>query len=223
MQVTRHTLAAALAVAAMASIGVQNASAQVRAAVGAGGAAVGTAKGGAGAKVGGIPLKVKQLTKPGNACLVLSPDFDGKVRSPGRNSGTKKRWAALEVEYVTQPDWIDAATFTFHVMSVDDEKVLHYFTTAVSYLDIAKGDHGACVMLAPSTVLRYGTPVAFGVEIEIDGKIVATESEGQGKGTPWWSRLEGGKMKVERHSGYLQDRSKTPFGMTYIDQYEAVR
>lgn len=215
----------ALALGALAVFGTGEALAQVRAA----GATVGAGAKGAGAvaQAGkpGAQLKIKQMTKTGNSCLVPSPVFDGNVRSPGRNSSTKKRWAQFEVEYITQPDWIDSITFTFHVMTVDDEKVFHYYTTTVTYLDIAKGDHGACVMLPPSTVLRYGAPVAFGVEIEIDGKTVATESEGMGKGTPWWTRLDamGGKGKIERHSGQLQDRSKTPFGLTFIDQYEAVR
>lgn len=211
----KRAFATALAAATMAIAVTGDAFAQAR----MGGAAAGAAT----AKASGVVLKVRQLTKPGNSCLVPSPRFDGGVKGPSRSSGTRKRWAALEVEYTTMPDWIDSATFTFHVMSVDDEKTFHYYTTSVTYLDIAKGDHGACVMLAPSTVLRYGTPVAFGVEIEIDGKQVALESEGQGKGSPWWTRLDGGKMKVERHAGYLLDRSKTPFGLTHIDEYEAVR
>ncbi len=211
----KRAFATALAAATMAIAVTGDAFAQAR----MGGAAAGAAT----AKASGVVLKVRQLTKPGNSCLVPSPRFDGGVKGPSRSSGARKRWAALEVEYTTMPDWIDSATFTFHVMSVDDEKTFHYYTTSVTYLDIAKGDHGACVMLAPSTVLRYGTPVAFGVEIEIDGKQVALESEGQGKGSPWWTRLDGGKMKVERHAGYLLDRSKTPFGLTHIDEYEAVR
>lgn len=216
----KSALTFALALGALAVLTTGDAYAQVRAA----GASVGVgAKAGAAAGKTGVPLKVKQITKTGNSCLVPSPDFDGKVRSPGRNSGTKKRWAQFEVEYVTQPDWIDAITFTFHVMSVDDEKAFHYYTTTVTYIDVAKGDHGACVMLPPSAVLRNGTPVAFGVEVEYDGKVIATESEGMGKGTPWWTKLDAMKGKVERHSGVLQDRSKTPFGLTYIDQYEAVR
>jgi len=211
----KHAFATALAAATMALAVTGDAFAQAR----TGGATAGAAA----AKTSGVVLKVRQLTKPNNSCLVPSPRFDGGVKGPSRSSGTRKRWAALEVEYTTLPDWIDSATFTFHVMSVDDEKNFHYFTTSVTYLDIAKGDHGACVMLAPSTVQRYGTPMAFGVEIEIDGKQVAQESEGQGKGGPWWTRLDGGKMKVERHAGYLLDRSKTPFGLTHIDEYEAVR
>lgn len=170
-----------------------------------------------------IPLKIKQLTKPGTSCLVQSPVFDGKVRGPGRNtSASKKRWAALEAEYDTKPDWIDSIAVTFHVMTIDDERIPHYFSATVTYIDVAQGHHGACVMLPPSVVARYGVPVAFAVEFEADDKAVGYETEGQGKGTEWWKTLDRAKNLV-RHPGVLVDRSKTPFGLTYIDEYEAVR
>jgi hypothetical protein len=211
----KTAMAFALALGALAAFGTNEALAQS--------AKAGAAQAGKAAPT----LKIKQITKPGNSCLVPSPDFDGKVKSPGRSSGPKKRWAALEAEYTTTADWTDAITFTFHVMSMDDEKTYHYYTATVTYVDVAKGDHGACVMLPPTAVLRYGTPMAFGVEVELDGKTVAKESEapGSGKGKPWWEMLDAmaGKGKLERHSGLLQDRSKTPFGLTFIDQYEAVR
>lgn len=169
-----------------------------------------------------VALKIKSLSKPDKSCLVSSPEFDGRVRGPNRNSGRGNKWASLEVDYVTAPDWLDDVTFRFHVMSQDADKVFHYYTCTVSYLNIEKGEHGACVMLPPSAVKRYGAPCAFGVEIEIDGKVVAGDSEGVGKGTPWWTKLES-VGKLETHSGLLQDRSKTPFGLTFIDEYEAVR
>ncbi|MBR0057036.1 MAG: hypothetical protein IJP66_06875 [Kiritimatiellae bacterium] len=209
----KQLLTLALAAAAIATAGAGSALAQTRAATRAPGAAAGKPE---------DLLKVKSITKPGASCLVPSPVFDGKVRSPGRNSSAKKKWAQFEVEYTTKAEWTDAITFTFHVMSMDDEKTPHYYSTSVTYLDVAKGDHGACVMLPPSAVLRYGTPMAYGVEIEIDGKTVASGGEGQWKDTQWWTKLDAVK-KLERHSGQLQDRSKTPFGLTFIDEYEAVR
>lgn len=211
----KSTIAIVAALAAFAVFGPGDAFAQARAGAGAGSA-----------KAGGVPLKIEKLTKPGASCLVPSPDFDGNVKSPGRG-GTKKKWAALEAEYATSPDWIDAITFNFHVLSQDDEKTYHYYTATVTYVDVAKGKHGACVMLPPSAVARYAADgrgiVAFAVEVELEGKTVAAESDGLGKGKEWWKQLDGFKGKLERHSGVLQDRSKTPFGLTFIDQYEAVR
>ncbi len=173
------------------------------------------------AAAGGIPLKIRQISKTGKACLVPSPDIDGKVKSPGRNA-KRKAWALFEVEYVTAPEWIDEATFTFHALSMDTDKALHYYTSQVTYLNLEKGEHGACVLIPPSFVKRYGEPISFGVEIEVDGRKVAELSEGQGKGTPWWGKIDG-LGKVVRHSGVMKDRSQTPFGVTHIDEYEAVR
>ena len=215
------------ALVALATFWASDATAQVRQASGTAKAAAAAAgKAGAAGKDAAGALKIKQITKmTGSSFLVSSPEFDGKVRGPSRSSNFRHQWAMLEVEYATKPDWIDAATFNFHVMSVDNEKTYHYYTATVTYLDIAKGDHGACVMLPPSAVERYGKPIAFAVEIELEGEVIARESDGLGKGTPWWTRLDAmaGKGKLERHSGLLQDRSKTPFGLTYIDFYEVVR
>lgn len=171
---------------------------------------------------GKMALRIKEMPKLGASCLVTSPEIDGRVKSPGRAVHGKK-WAMLEVQYETSPEWIDEITFTFYVMSQDSKtKEYHYFQTAVSYLDVAKGAHGAAVMLPPNAVARYGEPFCFGVEIMIDGEKVAAEASGKGQ-VGWWASLDKLGDRIKRHSGYLQDRSKTPFGVTFIDEYEAVR
>ena len=170
-------------------------------------------------------LRVKDMSKPGRQSLVSSPDIDGKVKSPGHISrGQNWKWAMLEVRYETAPEWIDEATFSFHVMCQDAKtKEFHYFQTSVTYIDIAKGEHVAAAMLPPSAVVRYGEPISFGVDIVIDGESVATMSAGAG-GEGWWSAaLDKLGDRVKRHGGYLLDRSKTPFGVTHIDEYEATR
>ena len=170
-------------------------------------------------------LRIKDMSKPGKQSLVSSPDVDGKVKSPGHiNRGQNWKWAMLEVKYETTPEWIDEITFTFYVLCQDTKtKEFHFFQTAVSYLDIEKGDHVAAAMLPPNAVKRYGEPISFGVDITIDGESVASKALGLG-GDAWWSAsLDKLGDRVKRHSGYLKDRSQTPFGVTHIDEYEAVR
>ena len=170
-------------------------------------------------------LRIKDMAKPGRASLVASPDIDGKVKSPGHISrGQGWKWALLEVKYETAPEWIDEATFTFYVLCQDAKtKEYHFFQTAVSYLDLAKGEHFAAALLPPNAVSRYGEPISYGVEITIDGEKVASQSAGIG-GEDWWTvSLDRLGDRVKRHSGYLKDRSQTPFGVTHIDEYEAVR
>lgn len=170
-------------------------------------------------------LRIKEIAKPGRQALVSSPDIDGKVKSPGHISrGQNWKWAMLEVRYETAPEWIDEAVFSFHVMCQDTKtKEYHYFQTSVTYLDIAKGDHVAAAMLPPNAVVRYGEPISFGVEISVAGEKAASASAGVG-GEEWWSvALDKLGDRVKRHGGYLLDRSKTPFGVTYVDEYEATR
>ncbi len=173
-------------------------------------------------------LRIKDISKPGKQSLVSSPDVDGKVKAPGHiNRGQNWKWAMLEVKYETSPDWIDEVTFTFYVLCQDAKtKQFHLFQTAVAYLDIEKGDHVAAAMLPPNAVKRYGDPVSYAVDISIDGESVAQEALGLGvsKANLWWpASIEKLGERLTRHSGYLQDRSKTPFGVTHVDEYEAVR
>ena len=170
-------------------------------------------------------LRIKDMAKPGRSSLVASPDIDGKVKSPGHISrGQSWKWAMLEVKYETAPEWIDEATFTFYVLCQDAKsKEYHFFQTAVSYLDVEKGEHFAAAMLPPSAVKRYGEPISYGVDISIDGESVASKALGLG-GEEWWAAsLDKLGDRVKRHSGYLKDRSQTPFGLTHFDEYEAVR
>ena len=174
-------------------------------------------------------LRIKDMSKPGKQSLVSSPDVDGKVKSPGHiNRGQNWKWAMLEVKYETSPEWIDEITFTFYVLCQDTKtKEFHFFQTAVSYLDIEKGDHYAAAMLPPNAVKRYGEPIAFGVDITLNGESIDTMSSGFGNNgkDPWWNSAGFNKLgdRLVRHSGYLKDRSQTPFGVTHIDEYEAVR
>ena len=170
-------------------------------------------------------LRIKDMSKPGKQSLVSSPDIDGKVKSPGHiNRGQNWKWAMLEVKYETAPDWIDEITFTFYILCQDTKtKEFHFFQTAVSYLDVEKGEHFAAAMLPPSAVKRYGEPISYGVDISIDGESVASKALGLG-GEEWWAAsLDKLGDRVKRHSGYLKDRSQTPFGLTHFDEYEAVR
>lgn len=177
-------------------------------------------------------LRIKDMSKPGKQSLVSSPDLDGKVKSPGHiNRGQNWKWAMLEIKYETAPDWINELTITFYVLSKSKDaktgvEQFHLFQTAVSYLDIEKGEHHAAAMLPPNAVKRYGEPIAYGVDITLDGESVETLSSGFGNAKdPWWNSPGFNKLgdRLVRHSGYLKDRSQTPFGVTHVDEYEAVR
>ena len=164
-------------------------------------------------------VRIRDVPRMGRSALVRTPEFQNNVKRTG--SGVRRReWALFDVSYETAPEWVDEVGFTFHVMTQDAQRQFNYFETSVTYIDIARGDHNACVVLPPAAVARYGEPNAFGVEVFLRGERVAVKSVGAPD--DWW-KLIADKPNINRRSGYLVDRSKTPFALAFIDDYEVVR
>jgi hypothetical protein len=164
-------------------------------------------------------VRIRDVPRMGRSALVRTPEFQNNVKRTG--SGVRRReWALFDVSYETAPEWVDEVGFTFHVMTQDAQRQFNYFETSVTYIDLARGDHNACVVLPPAAVARYGEPTAFGVEIFLRGERVALKSVGAPD--DWW-KLIADKPNIHRRPGYLVDRSKTPFALAFIDDYEVVR
>lgn len=183
-----------------------------------GGTGVAGVAGAAGA-AGGTEVRIRDLSKLGRASLVRTPEYSSNVNRLASGS-RRKEWAVFTVDYATAPEWIDELVFSFYVMTQNAQKEFNYFETTVTYVDIAKGDHQACVVLPPAAVARYGEPIAFGVEIVSGGQRAATKSEGSAD--EWW-KLIADKPNINKRPGYLVDRSKTPFAWAFVDDYEVVR
>ena len=166
-----------------------------------------------------VEVRIRDISKLGRAALVRTPDYQNNVSRTARGA-RRKEWAVLEVTYETAPEWMDELSFTFYLMTQDAQKQYNYFETSVTYVDIAKGEHVACVVLPSAAVARFGEPNAFGVEVFLGGQRVATKSAGAVE--EWW-KLLADRPNINKRSGYLVDRSKTPFAWAFIDDYEAVR
>ncbi len=164
-------------------------------------------------------VRLRDFPKVGRASLVRSPEYQSNVNRLGRGA-RRKEWALLQIEYETAPEWMDELVFTFYVMTQDAKREYNYFETTVTYVDIARGDHYACVALPPAAVARYGEPIAFGVEVVADGQPAAFG--GVGPTEKWWTKI-GENPNINKRPGYLVDRSKTPFAWAFVDDYEAVR
>lgn len=161
--------------------------------------------------------KVKQPTPLYNTSATRS--------SPGR----PHEWAVFEVIYDTSPEWLDEVVVTYYLMAErrSDKKEFTYYQTTVRYTDVARGEHTACVALPPAALLRNGDQfVGFAVEISGgDGTLLDVKNEVQGAPLPteWWKKPEVTENKsVVKREG-LVDRSKTPFGLVNIDDYEVVK
>ena len=130
------------------------------------------------------------------------------------------------MNYDTVPEWIDEVTCQYYVITLkveDGKKSYSLFKTSAKYRDVEKGrGHLGSVFLRPSTLKRYGTPVAVAVEISVEGKPVDETGEATIPMTPkWWKTIDTlTKQGVVVRDGYLLDRSQTPFAMVNVDDYE---
>lgn len=116
------------------------------------------------------------------------------------------------------------------------------FTTTVTYTTITpKREHYAAVCLPPSVVAVYGEPIAFSVQIKVDGiqqgdieTVFLGEAKVGGKSlkdiaydkngpSAWWERIENLTDAVVKRDGILRDRSATPFALVGDMYYDQVK
>lgn len=116
------------------------------------------------------------------------------------------------------------------------------FTTTITYTTITpKREHYAAVCLPPSVVAVYGEPIAYSVQIKVDGvqqgdietvfrgdakvagkslKDIAYDKDGP---SAWWERIENLTDAVVKRDGILRDRSATPFALAGDRYYDQVK
>jgi len=167
-------------------------------------------------------IRIRDLTGVGPRALVRTAEYSTSV-SRGRTAA--RMWAEISVVYDSEPEWIDELTFQYYVLVYDKSKDEHsLFKGVVTYVDVARGKgHISPMYLRPSTLARYGDVVGVAVEVLHQGAAVATETNGrQGKGqvlpADWWKIYQGTVRE-----GVLLDRSRTPFALVNVDDYEIIK
>jgi hypothetical protein len=177
----------------------------------------------------GEMIRIRKLVGIGNKGLIKSPEY--QVRSALiRGPKPAAEWGRIIVLYDTAPEWIDEMVFQFYALAEKTEegkKAFSFFKCSVRYVDVERGrDHVAEVFLQPAALKRFGSLVAAGVEVSIGGKVVASDSELGLKNLPetWWKdpKVVESEMVTVR-DGYLVDKSKSPFSLINIDDYEVIR
>ena len=197
-----------------------------------------------GAVAPAAPAAPGVVTPPGENKKVLSirrmPRLN-KVKQPTPSYNTSatrtapgraRDWAVFDVVYDSIPEWLDEVVVTYYLMSEhrgsDAKKEYSFYQTTVRYVDVPRGEHMACVVLPPGPLLRYGDQF-IGMAVEItaaDGTLLASKDEVQGWTPPagdWWKKPEVTESKSVVKRDGLVDRSKTPFGLINIDEYEVVK
>ncbi len=176
-------------------------------------------------------IKIERMPPPNKTAIIRTPEFNVRVQNTMPSVTRKPReWALFEVKYSTSAKWTDELTFNYYVMtkgkSDEGEEIFNFYTTTVRYIDIPKGDHMSCVAIAPSQIERYGEPVAVALEIiDQEGEVADRKSESTipfPKEEWWKDSAVIDNPKVKRREG-LVDRSKTPFALINIDDYEVVQ
>lgn len=176
----------------------------------------------------GMTLKLKHLPRLGRATLQRTPDYNA---TGSRAARQPREWAVIDVPFVTAPEWMDEIAFTFHVMSErvgpDGKKEYSLYETTVRYIDVARGEHLASVVLPPGAVLRYGEPKALAVDVAgADGAPLAADAKSDIASLPadWWKNPKvTDNASVVKRQGCLVDRTKTPFANLNFDDYEMVK
>lgn len=175
-------------------------------------------------------VEIKRMPPPNKTAMIRTPEFNYNVQNTMPKVSKKPReWALFEVKYESSAKWTDELTFNYHVMtkgkSEEGKEAYSYYTAAIRYVDIPKGEHMSCVAIAPSQVERYGEPVAVALEIvSKEGKVMDGKSEAlMALPKEWWKDSNVlDKPQVTRRNGLI-DRSKTPFALVNVDDYEVVQ
>jgi hypothetical protein len=180
---------------------------------------------------GAAVLRIRKMPRLGRGALQRTPQYQHNVDRALGGPSRKREWAVLDVIYETAPEWVDELDFAFHVMSEgrspEGRQEFSLFQATVAYADVARGEHVATVVLPPAAVERFGNVVACGVEVSVAGQKLAQDNVTAIKlPDAWWSDprvIDNPAIRVVKRSGYLADRSKTPFALANIDDYEAVK
>ncbi len=174
------------------------------------------------------PLKIRKFSAMGTRSLVTTPQYKSDI---ARGSGSAKKWHQITVLYDTEPEWLDELTIEFHVLSstrdLETKKdVYSLYKLVVRYADIESGrGHMATAFLRPTALKRFGNPIAVAAVFSVKGRVIDAVSEDTKKmPEKWWKdpRVTD-RNDVTARNDYLLDRSKSPWALINIDNYEAIK
>jgi hypothetical protein len=171
-------------------------------------------------------VRIRKLNGLSPRSVVTTPVYGSSV---GRSAKPPREWLEVQVIYDTAPAWIDELVIEYFVMSMDrteGRNTYSLFKTIVRYRDVERDrNHIGVAYLLPSALKRYGRVVAVAVEVSHDGKVVASETDTGITLPPGWWRspavVENKDMTVRE--GYLVEKSKSPFALVNVDDYEVAK
>jgi hypothetical protein len=173
-------------------------------------------------------LKIRRVEGLARSNLVRTPEFRHNL--PGGTKPTQE-WVEIKTTFDTSPEWIDEVVFQYYVLTYsrkEKEGPYSFYQASVRYGDVEKGrNHLSTMYIPPSAVKRYGFPVAIGVEVSVNGKVVDVVSDRDNSvrvDDGWWKNPNViGKEAVIARQGCLLNRKESPFALVNIDDHEVIR
>jgi hypothetical protein len=165
--------------------------------------------------------------------LVTTPEYSVNFGPKNKKVARNKEFLEVEVSFDWQPknsksEFLDELTFNYYILLNDKSRENPkgtLLTGSVTHIAIPQAKGLNSVMyVSPRTLERFfagkapttasAAVVDVGVTITKQGQLVA-EASWKGRGQ-WWSELQ-------QVSGYVLNKSETPFAPLAWDYYEAIK
>jgi hypothetical protein len=152
--------------------------------------------------------------------LVTTPEYSVNFGPKNKKVARNKEFLEVEVSFDWQPknsksEFLDELTFNYYILLNDKSRENPkgtLLTGSVTHIAIPQAKGLNSVMyVSPRTLERF---FDVGVTITKQGQLVA-EASWKGRGQ-WWSELQ-------QVSGYVLNKSETPFAPLAWDYYEAIK
>ena len=165
--------------------------------------------------------------------LATTPDYSFSLGPKGKKVQKNKDWLEVEVSFDwtprnPKPEFLDELTLNYYILLNNKDRENPkgtLLTGSVTHVAIPQGKGMNSVMyVSPRTLERFfagkvpstanSAVLDAGVTITQQGQLVA-ESSWKGRGQ-WWSGFQ-------QVSGYVLNKSETPFAPLVWDYYEAIK
>lgn len=165
--------------------------------------------------------------------LATTPDYSFSLGPQGKRVQKNKNWLEVEVSFDwtprnPKPEFLDELTLNYYILLNNKDRENPkgtLLTGSVTHVAIPQGKGMNSVMyVSPRTLERFfagkvpstanSAVLDAGVTITQQGQLVA-ESSWKGRGQ-WWSGFQ-------QVSGYVLNKSETPFAPLVWDYYEAIK
>lgn len=123
-------------------------------------------------------------------------------------------WLRLLAPFRSSPKWADGVVFHYDIL-LERGGQYRVLTGSARYANVKAGTHAAVLYLSPSTVERFGAPIAARIGGSYDEEgIPPFEWSAAGREAP-----DGWSTQYERYPGLLQPIYLTPFVATEYGKY----